>query len=138
MNEESIGRDRLPRQLDQVTMMREKENLRVSREIRESLESSGGAAVVEGEEEIVDDERDRLGLGLGGAFLESSQSKGEKELIAGAVAEGGDGNRSAIGAKSNDLLAGFVAELNVEAGEGADGELLEEAARLFQHGRLVL
>ena len=81
--QEGVG-DGLLRQLDEAPVMGEEEDLLGVGDGAEGLERRLGSGIVEGEEDVINDERHRLVRVH--VVLERGEPKAEVELVAGAVA----------------------------------------------------
>src|SRR5579884_740037 len=109
-----------------MAVVREEDDLSLLGQLSEDLEAGGCAIVVEVDEEIVDDQRERLGAVK--LMLDRGQAESEIELITSAVAHVFDGDLRATGAAANEDDVAAIVEGGGQAGVLLAGEPGEEVA----------
>ena len=108
---EAAARPFVLRQLHEMGMVGEKQNLGVLAEVAQGSQRADGAVVVEVDQQVVEDQRHRFVIGE--MKLQASQAEGEKQLVASAFAEASDGDcaiwhiRRALSGDDR-LIAGIV------------------------------
>jgi hypothetical protein len=120
---------------EEVLVVGEEQHLGTGSHGGEHRQNGAGAFVIEGDEEVIEDERH--GFVGGEVGFEGGEAEGEEELVAGALAEVFHGDRAAVPAHGREGGFVVVAEFRLESSEGAGGDGGEDFAGASQHGGLI-
>jgi hypothetical protein len=129
------GAKRVPRDIQQMLMVREEQDLGFLREFVQDPKARRGAFVVEIYEQVVRNEWHRLGIVE--VILHRRDPKREIELVHRAVAHPGDGDMSSVLPDTGQLHVVICIELKPECLERAACQDREQFPGAFEQGRLL-
>jgi len=126
----------LAAEFDKVIVMGEEEDLGAFGQGPQLREDGLGAVVVEGHEQVVEDQWQRL-VRIEVLF-QRGQAEGEEQLITRAIAHAVDSNPGIVRADADEDGNILGVELGAEAAEGTAGDAVEHGAGLGEQRALVL